>query len=94
MSISVETKIKIKFNKNKEITLSKDEAEILFNELKTLFDKQKEYIPWYPYYPLTVPCKPYITYGDNIVSTVSSSKLDLTKAENYQKTYTIDCNVN
>lgn len=51
MSLKVETKITIKFDKDKQITLSKDEAEILFNELKGVFKEKevKEYIPYYPW---------------------------------------------
>jgi hypothetical protein len=53
MSVKVETKITIKFDKDKQITLSKDEAEILFNELKEVFKEKvvKEHVPYYPYTP-------------------------------------------
>lgn len=68
--MKIETTITIKL-KDKDLRLSLDEAQELYEHLsKLLSPKETEYIPYYPAYPTTDPLKPMwyreITSGDHI----------------------------
>jgi len=76
----MELKIKLKV-KNKEIELTKEEAQELVETLRDIFGKEKEYIPYYPYtYPWYRPwevtwCEDNTTYKPNDTITIYSEEL-------------------
>jgi hypothetical protein len=76
-------KIKLKIAKDKTIDLTMEEAKEVYDGLKTLFEKEKEYVvsPYNPYnykYP-TITNYPYLTVPCN---TVTGNSLTYVNGEN------------
>ena len=90
----MELKIKLKV-KNKEIELTKEEAQELVETLRDIFGKEKEYVPYYPYryrewweYPYWEKSFPKITWGDDNTGTYRPSSWFIANvSDNVQVSY-------
>lgn len=60
--MEIDVTVKIKIDK-REIIFTKEEAKVLYEELRSLFQKETNYLPCYPYHPVTTWSSDTITIG-------------------------------